>query len=351
MNEDRIKRWNSDSKLFNPWLFNIYSRFHSKHGKDDSKWFACLMDGKHQSSFHFQLGRVDWVQNERRIGALFLTDLLLCLEKVHQKHYRDLNPKKIRGPCPWCQTLIYINLLYIIWVCECHTSFHIESPSKQWLNPGTKAMNCRSMNPVWRRWWRLLWRMENRKQHIGPWGRVIGHDFPRCFFGMNICNNNYFDVNYRVPGLWPIAIWSYIGLYYIYTHTIYWYTIWLCMHIVEHLFLKEVAHLRSAHSSVSVPQSPKFDGLQEHLTLPSSSPSFEYHGILSIFCPVSRHAVARICSSRPMWRKESRRRTSSSLLWTLPPRHKVQRVPMVPMVPSGAVPQDLKLWNRVYRHY
>jgi hypothetical protein len=29
----------------------------------------------------------------------------------------------------------------------------------------------------------------------------------------------------------------------------------------------------------------------------------------------------------------------------------VQRVPMVPMVPSGAVPQDLKLWNRVYRHY
>ena len=62
MNEDRIKRWNSDSKLFNPWLFNSSSRFHWKHGKDDSKWFACLMDWKHQSSFHFQLWRVDWVQ-------------------------------------------------------------------------------------------------------------------------------------------------------------------------------------------------------------------------------------------------------------------------------------------------
>ena len=86
----------------------------------------------------------------------------------------------------------------------------------------------------------------------------------------------------------------------------------------------------------------KIDGLQEHLTLPSSSPSFKYHGILSIFCQVSRHAVARICSSRPMWRKESRRRTSSSLLWTLPPRHKVQRVPMVPKVPSG---RFRRTWN------
>ena len=88
-------------------------------------------------------------------------------------------------PCPWCQTLIYTNYIYIyiIWVCECHTSFHIDSPSKQWLNPGTKAMNCQSMNPVWRKWWRLLWRIENRKQHIGPWGRVIGHDFPRFFLG------------------------------------------------------------------------------------------------------------------------------------------------------------------------
>jgi len=142
-------------------------------------------------------------------------------------------------------------------------------------------MNCRSMNPVWRRWWRLLWRMENRKQHIGPWGRVIGHDFPRCFFGMNICNNNYFDVNYRVPGLWRITIWSYIGLYYIYTHTIYWYTIWLCMHIVEHLFLKEVAHLRSAHSSVSVPQSPKL------MVCKNIWPYLVLHPVLNImgFCP------------------------------------------------------------------
>ena len=142
-------------------------------------------------------------------------------------------------------------------------------------------MNCRSMNPVWRKWWRLLWRIENRKQHIGPWGRVIGHDFPQCFLGMNICNNNYLDVNYRVPGLWPIAIWSYIGLYYIYTHTIY--TIWLCMHIVEHLFLKEVAHLRSAHSSVSVPQSPKL------MVCKNIWPYLVLHPVLNImgfwFCP------------------------------------------------------------------
>ena len=38
---------------------------------------------------------------------------------------------------------------------------------------------------------------------------------------------------------------------------------------VYNLFMKEVAHLRSAHSSVSVPQSPKIDGLEEHLTLPT----------------------------------------------------------------------------------
>ena len=142
--------------------------------------------------------------------------------------------------------------------------------------------------------------------------------------------------------------YDHIIIYIIYIHHIY------IIYIYRYLFMKEVAHLRSAHSSVSVPQSPKIDGLEEHLTLPSSSPSFKYHRILSIFCPVSRHAVAKICSSRPMWRKESRRRTSSSLLWTLPPRHKVQRVPMVPMVPvvpSGVVLQDLKLWNRVYRHY
>ena len=36
--------------------------------------------------------------------------------------------------------------------------------------------------------------------------------------------------NYREPGLWPIAIWSYIGLYYIYTHHILIYNMIMYAH-------------------------------------------------------------------------------------------------------------------------
>ena len=150
-------------------------------------------------------------------GSLFLTDLIICLEKVQ----RPVS-KRTGGLWAWCQTLIYIStyILYIyniFLVCDCRTSFHIESHSKQLLNPGNKAMICRSMNPVWRKWWRLFWqtgKQETPYWYIRSWGRVIGHHFPqRFFFLMNMCNNSYSDVNYRVQGLWLITIMIYT--YYI----------------------------------------------------------------------------------------------------------------------------------------
>ena len=70
---------------------------------------------------------------------------------------------------------------------------------------------------------------------------------------------------------------------YAYEHNMHEYVIqaWLCMHIVEPLFMKEVAHPRSAHSSVSMPHSPKL------MVWKRIWPDLVLHSVLNIirFCP------------------------------------------------------------------
>ena len=47
----------------------------------------CMFDGL-EAPIQFSFSTWEsWLSPERRSGALFLTDLLLCLAKVHQKHY------------------------------------------------------------------------------------------------------------------------------------------------------------------------------------------------------------------------------------------------------------------------
>ena len=138
-------------------------------------------------------------------------------------------------------------------------------------------------------------------------------------------------------------------LYILHTMNIHGlYAIWLCMHIVEHFFMKEAAHVYSAHSSVSMPHSPKL------MVWKRIWPDLVLHSVLNIirFCPdFVRSPGMPWQESVLLDRCEERNRGCGHHLRFCEHSHQDPRCKGCRWCWAGQCRRTWNCENRVYRHY